>query len=187
VGEWTKLYSVPASKLKSPDNPGQSKIRPLETWGRFVLTAAVLYAVWIVLSGRFYPQYLVIGAIGSIAIAMGLFPWRSQTLFPLIRFIAFLPWLLLQIVISNLRVARTALSPLSSIQPQFVKVDPGLGALNANERALTILGCAITLTPGTLTVDITPDELYVHALDAESAQDIREGTMARRVVGMFGK
>jgi multicomponent Na+:H+ antiporter subunit E len=177
---------VPESNSTKPEL--RSDISPTlpKAWGRFALTALALYAVWIVLSGRFYPQYLIIGAVGSVLIAAGLFHWSARARFPLKGFLVFIPWLIGQIVISNLRVARTALAPLSAIEPQFVKVAPGMGALNKEERALTMLGCAITLTPGTLTVDVTPDTLYVHALDADSARDIREGIMAQRVSRMFG-
>src|SRR5690606_19720457 len=121
------------------------------------LTAAGLYGVWILLSGRLYPQYLVIGALGSLMIAAGVFPWSQPRPFPVLRFLAFTPWHLWQIVISNLRVARSALSPRDSIQPQFVRVAPNLGAADRDGRALTVLGSAVTLTPGTLTVDISPE------------------------------
>jgi hypothetical protein len=48
-------------------------------------------------------------------------------------------------------------------------------------RALTASGCSTTLTPGTLTIDVGEDEIFVHALDAVSAQDVREGVIARRL------
>ena len=157
--------------------------------GRFLLTAGTLYLIWIVLSGHFHARYLIIGAVTAVLVTAGLLPRRGaipHPPFPVLRFIAFTPWLIGQIILSNLRVARTALAPLSAIQPQFIRIEPGMGAANADERALTVLGCAITLTPGTLTVDVATRELYVHALDSESARDIHEGTLARRVARMFG-
>jgi multicomponent Na+:H+ antiporter subunit E len=135
----------------------------------------------VVLSGKLHFQYLAIGAVGSLIVAAGVFPWNASRPFPVFRFFAFIPWHLWQILISNLRVAKTALAPRSTIAPQFVRVAPGL----KDERALTVLGCAITLTPGTLTLDVSPESLYVHALDADSADDIRKGTMARKVAGVF--
>jgi multicomponent Na+:H+ antiporter subunit E len=162
---------------KTPPTPAR--------WMRFVLTSGGFYGIWITLSGRFSPQYLIIGAVGSIIITAGLFPWRTARPFPVLRFLAFVPWLLGQVVLSNLRVAKTAVSPLSAIDPQFVRVPPSMGSANSDEGALTVLGCAITLTPGTLTIDIAPDNLYVHALDAASARDIREGIMAQRVARVF--
>lgn len=188
TGLCIRIYAVSPHESKSSGTPnGTAKTRPtLATWVRCVLTSGVLYGIWIALSGRFSPQYLIIGALGSIVITAGLFPWRAARPFPVLRFLAFVPWHFGQVVISNLRVAKTALSPLSAIEPQFVRVPPGLGSADSDEGALTVLGCAITLTPGTLTIDITPASLYVHALDAASARDIREGTMAQRVVKMFG-
>lgn len=164
--------------------PGSNPAAPptrLALLGRFALTASCIYVIWIVLSGRFYPQYLIIGALGSLLIAAGVFPRDGRRPFPVLRFLAFIPWHLGQVLLSNLRVARIALSPLSAIAPRFVRVKPSL----QDPRALTVLGCAITLTPGTLTVDVTPDELYVHALDEASARDIEERVMERRVEEMF--
>jgi multicomponent Na+:H+ antiporter subunit E len=92
-------------------------------------------------------------------------------------FLAYVPWLVWQIVLSNLRVARIVLSPTMRISPAFVRQRPGV----EGARALTLLGSSITLTPGTLTVDVDGEEIFVHALDTASADDVRAGTIARRV------
>lgn len=148
---------------------------------RFALVVATLFGVWLLLSGLIDAKYLLIGAVASIIIALGAFSWTSARPFPVIRFLKFIPWHLTQVVISNLRVARVALSLRPGIEPEFVRMDPKM----EDERALATLGCAITLTPGTLTVDIGPTEMMVHALDASSGRDIRRGVMAGRVGRVF--
>ncbi len=168
-----------------PGNPPESSATPRRTpqkWARFVLTAAFLYGIWLLLSGRFYPQYMIIGAMGALLIAAVVFPWGADRSFPVLRFLMFAPWHLWQVVVSNLRVAKVSLSRQAAIEPRFLRVDPGLG----NEgRALTMLGSAVTLTPGTLTVEIEPGSMLVHSLDSASSRDIEEGTMARRVKKVF--
>lgn len=148
---------------------------------RFALVAGTLFCIWMLLSGLIYAKYLVIGAVGSVVIALGAFSWANARRFPVIRFLRFIPWHLMQVVISNLRVVRVAMSLRARIKPQFVWVEPEM----EDEWALTTLGCGLTLTPGTLSVEFYSDELLVHALDATSAKDIREGVMAKRVAGVF--
>jgi multicomponent Na+:H+ antiporter subunit E len=97
------------------------------------------------------------------------------------RFLMFLPWLIMQVFISNVRVARAVLSRRMPIRPMFISQAPGV----RGERALTMLGSSTTLTPGTLTIDIDRDEMLVHALDEKSAQDTRDQIIAQRVARVF--
>jgi multicomponent Na+:H+ antiporter subunit E len=147
---------------------------------RFALLAATLFGIWLLLSGRLYPQFLVLGALASLLIALEVFPWASRRSFPIIRFLMFVPWQLSQVLLSNLRVARVVILQ-AEIEPQFIRVEPGL----EDERALAVLGSAVTLTPGTLTVEIDSETMLVHALDATSAKDIKDGIMVERVTGVF--
>jgi multicomponent Na+:H+ antiporter subunit E len=78
-------------------------------------------------------------------------------------------------------VARVVFSRSMPIRPTFISQPPGA----IGERALTMLAAATTLTPGTLTVDVSRDEIFVHALDAKSAQDTRDHLMAHEVVRVF--
>jgi multicomponent Na+:H+ antiporter subunit E len=78
-------------------------------------------------------------------------------------------------------VARSVLSPTMPISPTFLSQQPGV----AGPRALTMLGSSVTLTPGTLTVDVSDGEIFIHALDSASAGDIRDHVIARRVARVF--
>jgi multicomponent Na+:H+ antiporter subunit E len=146
-----------------------------------VLIAAILIAVWYVLSGMFDVLHFGTGVATAVLIAVTYRTVPDRTRFSLGRFVTFLPWLIWQITLSNLRVARVVLDPRMPIQPTFISQPPGV----RGDRALTLLGMSTTLTPGTLTVDIRRDEIFVHALDSQSARDMRDGLMASRVAEVF--
>lgn len=148
---------------------------------KVVLTALLLTAVWAVLSGRFDILHLGAGIVVASAIALNFPGWKDRTRFHFGRFILFIPWLAVQVIKSNLRVARSVLSPRLAIAPTFVSRRPDV----AGDRGLTLLGASTTLTPGTLTVDIDEHEMFVHALDSRSARDVERGIMAGRVATVF--
>jgi multicomponent Na+:H+ antiporter subunit E len=147
------------------------------SWVHTVVLATVLVVVWYVLSGMFDLLHFGTGVVTAIVIAVTYRRVADTTHFRAGRFILYVPWLFWQIFLSNLRVARAVLSPRLPIHPTFISRPPGV----TGDRALTLLGASTTLTPGTLTVEIRPDELFVHALDRQSAQDVRDGVVARQV------
>lgn len=148
---------------------------------KVVLTALLLTAVWAVLSGRFDVLHLGAGILVATAIALNFPGWKDRTRFRFGRFLLYIPWLAGQVIKSNLRVARSVLSPRLRIAPTFVSRRPDV----AGDRALTMLGASTTLTPGTLTVDIDEHEMFVHALDSSSARDVEKGIIAGRVASVF--
>jgi multicomponent Na+:H+ antiporter subunit E len=150
---------------------------------RFIAMALLLTGTWYVLSGKFDVLHFGTGVVTAVLIAAQYKPVRDGRSFHLLRFLAFVPWLFGQVFISNLRVARVVLGRKLRIAPSFISQAPGV----TGDRALTTLGCSVTLTPGTLTVDVSADEIFVHALDTGSARDIRQGVMAARVAPVFGE
>lgn len=152
-------------------------------WGWLLQTGGTLIAIWVLLSGKFDALHLGLGVVGSLLIAASLYPPREGRPFPLMRFLAYVPWQLWQVVISNVRVTKVALSPRSKIRPSFIERDP----MVRSEQAMTLLGCGITLTPGTLTVEMEAGHCLVHALDDVSASDIERDVMAKRVAAVFGE
>lgn len=149
--------------------------------GRTLLLALILTGIWYLLSGKFDLLHFGAGAATAAAIAATLRPVEDGTAFRPLRFLAFLPWLIVQIVISNLRVARMVLRRRMPIAPAFIRTAPEV----EGTRALAMLGASVTLTPGTLTLDVGEDELFVHALDTASAGDVREKVIARRLANVF--
>lgn len=148
-----------------------------------VLLAAILIAGWYVLSGKFDPLHFGTGVVSAVVIALIARAPADSTPPRLGPLLLFLPWLALQVILSNLRVVRLVLTPAMPISPRMIRRSPGV----RGGRALTLLGVSTTLTPGTLTVDISEDETLVHALDRHSAADVKAGIMAERVARVFGQ
>lgn len=99
-----------------------------------------------------------------------------------LRMLVYLPWLAWQVVLANLNVARRILSPGLPIAPRLLRV-------RANQRTplcQVIHANSITLTPGTITLDLRGGQLLVHALDDESARGIDEEVIDRRVTRLEG-
>jgi multicomponent Na+:H+ antiporter subunit E len=96
------------------------------------------------------------------------------------RFLAYVPWLLKEIVVANIQVARLVLDPRLPIDPVVVRFNTRL----STDLARTTFANSITLTPGPVTLDVEGSELVVHALTTAMA-DLAGGTMERRIAGVF--
>ncbi len=146
-----------------------------------------LWLLWIAFTGSTDPQELGVGLVAAILVAIvaGGEPFSTATfrIFHPKRFLyalAYVPYLAWAIVRSNLDVARRVLSPSLPINPGIVRVRTRL----TSPVGRTVLANSITLTPGTLTVDICDDELCIHWVDVQS-ENIDEAT--REIVSGFEK
>jgi multicomponent Na+:H+ antiporter subunit E len=154
--------------------------------GRRVRAAAVFVVglgFWLLLSDHRTGLGLVlaVGSAALVALANRELEMVSAALRVAPRFLLYLPWLFQQIVIANLQVVRLVLDPRLPIDPTVVRVEAPL----ASDLALTALGNSITLTPGTVTLDVEGRTLVVHAVTREGADALLDGTMARRIARAF--
>lgn len=80
-----------------------------------------------------------------------------------------------EMVKANFHVAYIVINPVLPIKPGIVKIKTKL----TKDSAITVLSNSITLTPGTLTVDVNPEkkELYIHCIDVVS-KDVEKNTEA---------
>jgi multicomponent Na+:H+ antiporter subunit E len=153
----------------------------------FVGTAFILFAFWMLLSGKFDAFHLSLGAMCCVLVAY-LF---NDLLFANVRvgdmrivaarFIPYIPWLIQQIVLSNLHVASLVLRRRMPIDPQIVTFKTKL----ETDISSVTLANSITLTPGTITMDIKDGVYYVHALSKKVADDLNTGEMEDRVAHIF--
>ncbi len=147
----------------------------------------VLLTFWLVLSGHydlFHVGWGIVSAAVVTFFSVGL-PSLDTGRQNRLRFwslVTYLPWLFLQVVLANLHVAYLVLHP-NAIRPQIIRVKTRL----SGDLAKTTLGNSITLTPGTITMDIQDDELIVHALSEKVARELANGQMERRVARIFQK
>lgn len=150
---------------------------------RLLLTILLLMVMWSMLSGMFDAMHLGSGLAIAILIALGAERWRYPERLPILRMVAYAPWLAGKMIVSNLHVARLVLSPRLPIAPRFVECDPGV----EGPHAMTLLGCSITLTPGTVTVELEPGRMVVHTLDEASIAGILDGEMGRKAASVYGQ
>ncbi len=165
--------------------------------GFSVSLAVLLFTLWVLLSGKFDAFHLLIGVASACGItlgtrrllllspAIGPYAVHPFSAIPWPRLLAYLPWLLWQILIASLQVAAVVLHPRLPIAPRLVRFRTPL----PHTLAQLTLATSITLTPGTVTLDVQGDAFVVHALTAESASslspDTGEGEMQRRVRRIF--
>ncbi len=97
------------------------------------------------------------------------------------RFIKYIPWLLKQILLANIHVAALVLRPRMPINPQIVTFKSKL----ETDISTVTLANSITLTPGTITIDIRDGVFYVHALSQKVADELNAGEMEDRVAHTF--
>lgn len=163
---------------------------------RHIVLFLVLLGFWILLSGQVdvtdgHQRYLLICGLASAAIGTALAA-RIGFLFDegnvariIMRQPPYLLWLLKQILISNIDVARRVWSrhPTKNIHPRFLRVKYE----TESDLATVIYANSITMTPGTVTVlvDTEKKEVLVHALTVESAAGL--SAMHERVKTLEGK
>jgi multicomponent Na+:H+ antiporter subunit E len=143
----------------------------------FGLSLLILFGFWILLSDRRDAMHLGLGLICSLLVALFSHDLlirdsggirRHLVIF--IRFIPFLGWLVWQIIIANINVARIVINPRMPLFPGIIKLSSRL----KSDVALTTLANSITLTPGTMTVDVVGSDFYVHCLAVEDEEKILE-------------
>ncbi len=152
----------------------------------FSITFLILMIVWVLLNNTFQPDILIVGAV--IAFFLSLFLCKKCELFSEMNFtpkgliytIIFLGVFFIELIKSNLDVTRRVLTPSLPINPGFVEVKTKL----KSKFARMLLANTITLTPGTLTVEVKDDSYFIHWIDVES-DDINAAT--KKIVEKFEK
>ncbi len=142
----------------------------------------VLLAVWLLLSGHYTPLVTGLGVFSCllsalIAHRMDVVDHEGQPLHLGPRIIPYWGWLTVEIFKANLDVAKCILSPKTHLRPSMFTVT----ASQKSDLGKVIYANSITLTPGTVTVDLDGDRVMVHALTVGSAEGVKSGDMDRRV------
>ncbi len=146
----------------------------------------ILFAFWLVFSGHYDTLHLSLGLVCTSLVAVFsydlllpdvTFPTKLLSTW---RFLQYIPWLFYRIVLANLHVVYLIFRP-SEIRPKLIRFKTSL----TGDLSRVTLGNSITLTPGTLTLDIDADEFYVHVLSDKAAEDVVTGEMERRVAHVF--
>ena len=151
-----------------------------------VISSVILFVFWVLLNNSIELINLLIGA--GLALMLSFLFCRSCNVFGDVKLtpgafiytIVYLFVFLGELIKSNLDVARRVVSPALPIKPGIVEVKTSL----QSPMARMILANSITLTPGTLTVDIQNDQLFIHWLEVKTA-DQQQAT--EQIVRKFEK
>ena len=133
----------------------------------------LLALVWAALIGRFAPANLFAGfVLGYLALFMSRRALGPTDYFIRVRrTIAFTLFFLWELILANLRVAYDVLTPRDHMKPRVIAIP-----LEARTDAeITALAYFISLTPGTLSLDVSTDRraLFIHAMYAPDADALR--------------
>ena len=137
---------------------------------RFIFTATVIFLFWLAYTSSLAKNEVITGLIVSLIVAF--FTYESFTrvnsenniVKRFLSFLKYLPIFIFEMIKADIDVAKRVINPSLPINPGIVAIKTDL----KSDQAKMLLANSITLTPGTLTVDITDDTLYVHWIDVES-------------------
>jgi multicomponent Na+:H+ antiporter subunit E len=149
---------------------------------------AVLFGFWLLLSGMYTPFLMAAGAgctLGVFLLARRMdlidhegFPihlaWRAL--------FSYWPWLTREIARSAWDVTKRILDPRLPISPTLVEFQPS----QRTDLGLVLHANSITLTPGTISVEVEPGRFLVHALTREGAAGLAGSEMDRRCTELEG-
>lgn len=127
-------------------------------FGKFIL----FFIVWIALTNSLNIQELVMGSIIALIVSYFFTEHKTLNLFHLIKiYIRFIPLFLKELILSNIEVAKIIVSRKIDIDPSIVKLNTTL----KSDHDKLLLANTITLTPGTLTIELHEQNLYIHILN----------------------
>lgn len=154
-----------------------------------IVLGLTVLGLWLLLSGHYTPLLLSIGVAATLLVT-----WMARRmriddaegvplhLFP--RVLWYWAWLVKEMFVANVQVARIVLSPTLPIAPRLFQVR----ASQRTDLGRVIYANSITLTPGTVTTGVEGGEFRVHALANPFAEEHRgESSMDERVRRLEGR
>jgi multicomponent Na+:H+ antiporter subunit E len=141
---------------------------------RAFLLNIVLALAWSALTGAFTVVNLVTGfLLGYLALWVMQDTMATSSYFSKVRQIVSLTFVFLwALILANIRVSYSVLAPFSKMRPGIVAIPLDI----ESDEEITLLANMITLTPGTLTIDVSDDKrvLYVHGMHVQDPESFRE-------------
>lgn len=150
----------------------------------------LLYGAWFVFNGRVTGELALIGL--PICALVYLFAVKFLSVSPkrewaavkklggMLRYGGFM---LKEIVKANVGVLRLILNPKEVIEPEIKTFTPALHT----DTGRVILADSVTLTPGTITIDLKDGNLTVHCLDQSLAEGLENSEMEKRIAALEGE
>ena len=138
---------------------------------KFLYYLVFIFVIWVMLTG-IGKEELVTGALVSVIVSLlfvkGIDFWKgSKNPFSLILgFIKYLLVFIPELIKANIDVAKRVINPKLPINPGIVAIKTEL----KSDEAKMMLANSITLTPGTLTMDVRDDHLLIHWIDVKDTE-----------------
>jgi len=171
---------------------GRARRSPLlvrrATLVQFLGLFGVSFGFYLLLAGSVATFELVTGAISAGIVSAAL--WGISLTTPLqplqtakrsARVALYMPYLLWEIAKANLAIAYVVLHPDLPIDPEMVEFDAAVWS----SLPVTTLANSITLTPGTVTVDVSKRHFTVHTLTRDAREGLFAGSLERAVRFVF--
>lgn len=146
-----------------------------------------LFAFWLLLSGHYTGLLITFGILTCIGILllahrMQVVDEEGHPIHLAVGSLIYWPWLAVEIAKSAWGVTRIILSPGLPISPTLVRVK----ASQKSRVGVNIYANSITLTPGTISVNVDGNTISVHAITADGAAELKEGVMDAKVTALEG-
>ncbi|WP_448567390.1 Na+/H+ antiporter subunit E [Thalassotalea ganghwensis] len=150
--------------------------------------ALLLSGFWLLLSGFLQPLLLSFGLISVVTVVwvikrMDDVDQQPKEVSTGRRVFRYFLWLLSEIIRSSYHVTKLIWGPADSISPSLSKVS----AAKVPYDTRVLYANSITLTPGTLAVDLEGDEITVHALQKRSIKRLQKGDMENKLKKIWGE
>lgn len=155
---------------------------------RYIFMSIVAFGTWLLWSGHYTLEHTLVLAMGILSCAfvvylagrLSIVDEEGYSIHLIWSLALYIPWLLWAIIKANIDVAKRILSPRLPIAPRIVRVT----GTQKTDLCRVIFANSITLTPGTVSLDLDEENIVVHALTEEAADDVQSGDMDRRVTAL---
>ena len=154
---------------------------------KYIILFVALFLFWLVLSSSFAIESVIIGIVASILVTVYskdiVFAEEETSLYKfsgVIALVRFLWCLIVEVIKANIGIVKIVLDPSLPISPRFVVV-PIPDNLKKNFNKV-LYANAITLTPGTLTVDILEEGYLIHAINEDAGYGLKGSVLEKYVM-----
>lgn len=150
--------------------------KPLRSW---LLLSAALFLLWLLLTGSTSTDEIIAGIVVVIVAVLAtprISVFSGFNLVPTapLSLLRYLFSFMRALISANIDMARRVLSPSLPLKPAVVEITTSL----ESDIGKLLLANSITLTPGTLTIDVLGDRMLVHWIDSSAGEDIGHATRA---------
>jgi len=150
---------------------------------RIIYLFITLALFWLLLSGHYTALIMAFGVASCLLVVMIAGRMDAVDASPVrivlnpVNFVKYWAWLAKEIFVSNIKVAKIVLGRKLRISPSIFRIK----ADNLSELVRVTCANSITLTPGTVSIDVGDNWIEVHALTDDTRNDLLAGKMTERV------